>query len=57
MGDEHGALTQPDDQPFKLGEEVDLIPSHCDPTVNLYPCYHLLRGGTLEGTWAITGRY
>lgn len=57
MGDEHGALTQPDDQPFKLGEEVDLIPSHCDPTVNLYPCYHLLRGGTLEGSWAITGRY
>ena len=29
---------------------------HCDPTVNLYDCYHAVRGGRLEAIWPIEAR-
>lgn len=56
-GDEHGALMLPPGAALPLGQEVELIPSHCDPTVNLYPRYHLRRGGDWAVNWPILGRY
>ena len=54
MGDEHGALrgeTRPG-----LGERVELVPSHCDTTVNLYDRYHVIRDGMVEAIWPIDAR-
>lgn len=55
MGDEHGALIAPD-HAFKLGDRVTLTAPHCDPTVNLYEAYHVVRGDTLIDIWPVTAR-
>ena len=38
------------------GERVTLAAPHCDPTVNLYEAYHVVRGDTLEAIWPVTAR-
>ena len=55
MGDEHGALIAMD-HAFKIGDAVTLTPPHCDPTVNLYDAYHIVRDGTLIDIWPVTAR-
>jgi D-serine deaminase-like pyridoxal phosphate-dependent protein len=47
FGDEHGALTRPDGPPVSLGERVEFITPHCDPTVDRYDAYHVVRGDQL----------
>lgn len=55
MGDEHGALlTLPGS--LALGDRVSLRTPHCDPTVNLYDNYHVVRGQTLDAIWPVSGR-
>ncbi len=55
MGDEHGALmTVPG--ALALGDRVSLRAPHCDPTVNLYDNYHVVRGQTLDAIWPVSGR-
>lgn len=55
MGDEHGALIAPD-HAFKIGDRVTLASPHCDPTVNLYDWYHVVRDGTLVAIWPVSAR-
>jgi D-serine deaminase-like pyridoxal phosphate-dependent protein len=55
MGDEHGAVFAPDAD-FALGSAVALAVPHCDPTVNLYDFYHVVRGDTLVDIWPVTAR-
>ena len=55
MGDEHGALmTMPGS--LALGDRVSLRTPHCDPTVNLYDNYHVVRDQTLDAIWPVSGR-
>jgi 3-hydroxy-D-aspartate aldolase len=57
MGDEHGAVRPPEGgEPPPLGQVVTFAAPHCDPTVNLYEAYHVVRDGTLVGVWKIEGR-
>jgi D-serine deaminase-like pyridoxal phosphate-dependent protein len=53
-GDEHGRLTG-DDLPA-LGGKLELVPSHCDTTVNLYDRIVGLRHGRVETGWEIAAR-
>ncbi len=47
-GDEHGGVMRPPGgNGIALGERVELIPPHCDPTVDRYSVYHFVRGDTL----------
>ena len=55
MGDEHGALIAPN-HTFRLGDLVTLAVPHCDPTVNLYDAYHVVKDGALIDIWPITER-
>ena len=55
MGDEHGGILSPDFAP-RLADRVTLQVPHCDPTVNLYSDYHLVRGDTLIDIWPVTAR-
>src|SRR5262249_36021606 len=41
---------------LRLGEEVWLIPGHCNPTVNLHDWYVGVRRGRVEALWPITAR-
>lgn len=57
MGDEHGAVIAPAGAaPPRLGEVVTFQAPHCDPTVNLYDAYHVVRGDTLVDIWPIAAR-
>src|SRR6202030_1816323 len=49
VSDEHGKLKlSPDAQRLRIGEQVWLIPGHCDPTVNLHDWYVAVRNGRVE---------
>src|SRR5262249_19431278 len=50
-GDEFGYL---DVSPKPgLGDKIEFIPPHCDPTVNLYDHIYACRGDSVEGIWRI----
>jgi D-serine deaminase-like pyridoxal phosphate-dependent protein len=49
-GDEFGYL---DTGALKLGQRVELLPPHCDPTVNLYDRIYACRGETVEEIWTV----
>jgi len=57
MGDEHLAVIAPEGQAAPaLAEQVVLVPPHCDPTVNLYESFHVVKGDTLVEIWPVTAR-
>ena len=57
MGDEHLAVIAPEGKAAPgHGEQVILTPPHCDPTVNLYEAYHIVKGDTLVEIWPVTAR-
>ena len=52
--DEHGVI---EGGPLPaLGEKLQLVPGHCDPTINLYDWYVCVRRGVVEALWPITAR-
>jgi D-serine deaminase-like pyridoxal phosphate-dependent protein len=55
-GDEHGKLEFANGNPLALGEKIELIPSHCDTTINLYDVYYVHRSGQVVAVWPIAGR-
>jgi D-serine deaminase-like pyridoxal phosphate-dependent protein len=56
-GDEHGRLdlTNPS-SPVEVGDRIEFIVPHCDPTVNLYDRIYCLRGESVEAAWRISAR-
>jgi 3-hydroxy-D-aspartate aldolase len=58
MGDEHGAVVPPSEANDKpgLGDRVTFAAPHCDPTVNLYDNYHVVRGDELVAIWPVSAR-
>jgi D-serine deaminase-like pyridoxal phosphate-dependent protein len=57
FGDEQGGIFYPADKgTLRPGDALTCVVPHCDPTVNLYDCYHAVRGDTLEAIWTIEGR-
>lgn len=56
-GDEHGRLDlSQSDVDLRVGDRVEFVPPHCDPTVNLYDVMYALRGDAIEGVWPIAAR-
>ena len=56
-GDEHGRLDlslTPGE--VQVGDRIEFIPPHCDPTVNLYDQIYALRGERVEAVWPIAAR-
>jgi len=57
MGDEHGGIDyDPKSGTLKVGDLVEFLTPHCDPTINLYERYHCVRGDTLVGIWPVDAR-
>lgn len=56
MGDEHGAVDCPDAPGPKVGDIVEFLTSHCDPTVNLHAQYQVVRGDRVVDVWPIVAR-
>lgn len=56
LGDEHGFLAWEDGEGLKIGDRVEMIPSHIDPTVNLHDVYYAHRDGIIEEIWDVDAR-
>jgi D-serine deaminase-like pyridoxal phosphate-dependent protein len=57
-GDEHGIITLPKGAaPPHVGARILIPATHCDPTVNLHPAYHIVVNEGPLGVWPIGGRY
>jgi D-serine deaminase-like pyridoxal phosphate-dependent protein len=56
-GDEYGALrlTTPSRE-LPVGDQVQIMPGHCDTTVNLHNVFFAARKGIVEHVWPIEGR-
>jgi 3-hydroxy-D-aspartate aldolase len=55
-GDEHGKISVPEGTRISAGDKLELLPSHCDTTVNLYDHYVCLRQGKVETLWPVAAR-
>ncbi|MDF1586556.1 DSD1 family PLP-dependent enzyme [Marinimicrococcus flavescens] len=56
FGDQFGKVELPDGGRLPVGTLLTVVPSHCDPTVNLYDAIVCVRGGKVEAIWPIEGR-
>lgn len=56
FGDEQGGILLPDGAHLPLGSVLTAMTPHCDPTVNLYDFYHVVRGDRLVDIWQIEAR-
>jgi D-serine deaminase-like pyridoxal phosphate-dependent protein len=53
-GDEHGLLhLENASRRILLGDHIEFIPPHCDPTVNLYNQIHACRGDEVVAVWPL----
>jgi 3-hydroxy-D-aspartate aldolase len=55
-GDEFGALTSEGGTLPSLGERLEFIVPHCDPSVNLFDRLYACRGESVEAIWPIAAR-
>lgn len=55
FGDEYGKLSAPDRVAVlpAIGSVIEVVVSHCDPTVNLFDAYHVVRAGKVVDRWPI----
>jgi len=57
LGDEHGSLMWEEGTPaLSVGDRVEMLPSHIDPTVNLHDFYYAHRNGVIEEIWPVDSR-
>jgi D-serine deaminase-like pyridoxal phosphate-dependent protein len=54
--EEHGHLTLSNGSKLRIGEKIELIPSHCCTNTNLYDVFHCVRDDELEAVWRIQAR-
>jgi D-serine deaminase-like pyridoxal phosphate-dependent protein len=56
-GDEFGILTlEPGGKLPRIGDRIEFIIPHCDPTVNLYDRIYAVRGERAEAIWPVVAR-
>ena len=55
-GDEHGRLTLSSGKQVNIGDRLEFIIPHCDPSVNLYDRIYAVRGDQVEAVWKIAAR-
>jgi D-serine deaminase-like pyridoxal phosphate-dependent protein len=54
FGDEYGKIIRKNEGDLPpLGAVVELVTSHCDPTINLFDCFYITRGKQVIDRWPI----
>jgi D-serine deaminase-like pyridoxal phosphate-dependent protein len=56
QSEEHGMLSVSPQHRLSVGDKIELFPSHCCTTVNLYDNYYGIRKGKVETVLRIAGR-
>jgi len=53
-GDEYGKLIRRENGKLpRLGAVLEVVTSHCDPTINLFDCFYITRGDAVIDRWPI----
>ena len=55
-GDEHGRLTMTAGKLVSVGDRLEFIIPHCDPSVNLHDRIYAVRGEQVEAVWKVAAR-
>lgn len=56
FGDEHGKVTALSGDLPTLGEVLELVVAHCDPTINLFDCFYITEDDHVVDIWTIDAR-
>jgi D-serine deaminase-like pyridoxal phosphate-dependent protein len=56
LNDEHAIVTVPLDCELVVGDRLELLPSHIDPTINLHDAIFAMDGDSLVSVWPIVAR-
>ena len=56
LNDEHATIALPPKCAVAIGDRIQLLPSHIDPTMNLHDVVYALDGDIVVGVWPIAAR-
>ena len=56
LSDEHATITLPPESTIAVGDQIELWPSHIDPTINLHDVLYALDGDDVVDVWPIAAR-
>jgi D-serine deaminase-like pyridoxal phosphate-dependent protein len=56
LNDEHAVIAIPPETRLEVGDRIQLLPSHTDPTVNLHDAFYVLDGERVIDVWPISAR-
>lgn len=56
FGDEHGKITSINNKLPKLGDRLELMVAHCDPTINMYDYFYITENDIIVDVWPIDMR-
>jgi D-serine deaminase-like pyridoxal phosphate-dependent protein len=56
LNDEHAIIALPPGCALAVGDRIQLLPSHVDPTMNLHDVVYALDGDNVVGAWPIAAR-
>jgi D-serine deaminase-like pyridoxal phosphate-dependent protein len=56
LNDEHATIALPPESPIAIGDRVELLPSHIDPTINLHDVFYVVEGDRVVDVWPIAAR-
>ncbi len=56
LNDEHATIAIPASSAIEIGDRIELLPSHIDPTMNLHDVVYALDGENVIGIWPIAAR-
>lgn len=56
LSEEHGKLIAHKDTVLKVGDKIELLPTHGCTTINLHDNYYAVRDGKLEAVWKVEAR-
>ena len=54
--DEHVTFAPAPEHPVRVGDRVQVVPAHVDPTVAYHEVFHLVRGGRVDEIWPVDMR-
>jgi D-serine deaminase-like pyridoxal phosphate-dependent protein len=56
LNDEHATIEIPSDSSVQIGDLIELLPSHIDPTINLHDVFYVVEQDRVIDVWPIAGR-
>ena len=56
LNDKHATITIPPTAAVKVGDRIELLPSHVDPTINLHDVFYVMEEDRVVDVWPIAAR-